>query len=191
MSETIVTRRQVVRHGMAVVSVSAAPLLLRARSALAQTRGDAEVLEAAIGMEQAAEFAYTAIADSGKLGRLDPVARLFAQQEQEHAGALTRALRDRGGSPPAKPTSAEDVPGLVEATGGSPREVMAFAGELETAAVAAYYNALAKLEAPELLSMAASIMANEAQHLAVLRESLGRVAVPDAFVTGGLRPGIA
>jgi rubrerythrin len=191
MSEKIVTRRQVVRHGIAVVSVSAAPLPLRARSVLAQTRGDAEVLKAAIGMEQAAEFAYTAIADSGKLGRLDPVARLFAQQEQEHAGALTRALRDRGGSPPAKPMSAEDVPGLVEATAGSAREVMAFAGELETAAVAAYYNALAKLEAPELLSMAASIMANEAQHLAVLRESLGRVAVPEAFVTGGLRPGIA
>ncbi len=188
MREWIVTRRQAVRHGIAAVSVGAAPFLLRAPNALAQATDQAEILEAAIGMEQRAAFAYAAIADGGKLGGLEPVARLFAQQEEEHAGSLSRALRDRGGSPPPKPAAMDDVPGLREATTGGPTQITGFAVELETKSVAAYYDALARLEAPELLSMAASIMANQAQHLVVLREALGSAPVPGAFVTGGLRP---
>ena len=191
MSERIVTRRQAFRHGIAAVSAGAAPFLLRVPSAPAQRNTEAAILEAAIGMEQRAAFAYATLADGGKLGGLGAVAGLFAQHEEEHAGALTRALRDRGGSPPAKPAAVKEVPGLGEATDGPPRQIMAFAVELETRAVAAYYDALARLEAPELLSMAASIMGNQAQHLVVLREALGRAPVPDAFVTGGLRPGIA
>jgi len=183
------SRRDLVQRGIAVggvvVAASAIPFFLRIRNAFAQAEGDASVLEAAVGLEQQAVFAYTAAADSGKLGTSEPIARLFAEQEQEHADGLARALRERGGSPPPKPTSPMDVPGLAEAAGGNAVDITNFAIELETMAVAAYYDAHGKLRAPELLATGASIMANEAQHLVVLRQALGKNPSPDAFVTGG------
>jgi hypothetical protein len=51
-------------------------------------------------------------------------------------------------------------------------------------ALAAYYEAHAKLKDPGLLSAAASIMANEAQHLVVLRQALKKNPSPSALVTG-------
>ena len=182
------SRRELVRRGIAiggaVVAAGAIPFFLRVRNAFAQAEDDASVLEAAVGLEQQAVVAYTAAADSGKLGRSERVARLFAGQEQEHADGLTRALRDRGGSPPPKPAGAMDIPGLAAAAGGDAMDILGFAVELETMAVAAYYDAHGKLGAPELLATGASIMGNEAQHLVVLRQALGRNPSPRAFVTG-------
>lgn len=156
---------------------------------LAQAGGDAALLGAAIAMEQEAAFAYAALADGGRLGPLGDVARQFAEQEQEHADALSRALRNRGGSPPSKPSAAGDVPGLARALRGARGQALEFAVELENRALAAYYRAHARLEAPELLSTVASIMGSEAQHLVVLRQALGTTPVTEAFVTGSLRPG--
>lgn len=51
-------------------------------------------------------------------------------------------------------------------------------------AVAAYYDASKKLQQARLLQTAAQIMSNEGQHLAVLRQALGRNPVPNAFETG-------
>jgi rubrerythrin len=183
------SRRELAQRGIAVagtvVAAGAIPFLLGIRNAFAQARDDARVLEAAVGLEQQAAFAYTAAADGGELGRFEPVARLFAEQEQEHADALTRALRDRGGAPPPNPTAAGEVPGLAAVTRGSARDLTRFAVEFEAMAIAAYHDAQARLRAPELLAMAASIMANEAQHLVVLRQALGEDPSPRAFVTGG------
>ncbi len=61
---------------------------------------------------------------------------------------------------------------------------LVFAVELETAAVGAYYDAHQRLEDAKLLQAGASIMANEGQHLVVLRQLLGRSPVPNAFETG-------
>jgi rubrerythrin len=183
------TRRELVQRGLAaggaVVAAGAIPFFLRVRNAFAQAGDDKAVLEAAVALEQQAVFAYTAAADSGKLGKSEPVARLFAAQEQEHADGLTRALRDLGGSPPPKPAAPDEVPGLKEAAAGNAVDITNFAVELETMAVAAYYDAHGKLKAPKLLATGASIMANEAQHLVVLRQALGKNPSPDAFVTGG------
>jgi rubrerythrin len=182
------SRRELVQRGIAaggaVVAASAIPFFLRVRNTFAMSTGDAAVLEAAVGLEQQAVFAYTAAAASGKLGKSEPVARLFAEQEQEHADGLTRALRNLGGSPPPKPEAPGDVPGLADAARGNAADITNFAVELETMAVAAYYDAHGKLKAPELLATGASIMANEAQHLVVLRQALGKNPSPDAFVTG-------
>ena len=184
------SRRELVRRGIAIggvaVAASAIPFFLRIRNAFAQAEGDAAVLEAAIGLEQQAVFAYTAAADSGKLGE-SGVGRAAVRR----AGAGARGRPGAGAAgprrlpPPAGPTSAGDVPGLAEAVGGNAADITNFAIELETMAVAAYYDAQAKLRAPELLATAASIMANEAQHLVVLRQALGRNPSPRAFVTGG------
>jgi rubrerythrin len=171
--------------GGAVVAAGAIPFLLGVRNAFAQAQGDAEILRAAVELEQSAVLAYTAAAESGKLGESEPVARYFADQEQEHADGLTVALRGLGGSPPPQPGGAGDVPGLAEAARGDAVDITNFAIELENMAIAAYYDAHAELSSPELLLTGASIMANEAQHLVVLRQALGNDPSPRAFVTGG------
>jgi rubrerythrin len=183
------SRRDLMRRGLvvggAVVAATTVPFLLGARNAMAQAEGDAAILEAAIGLEQTAVFAYKAAADSGKLGKATAVATLFAKQEQEHADALIQALEGLGGKAPAKPKGVEDVEGLAKAAGGDATDILNYAVEIETMAVGAYYDAHGKLKTPELLSAGASIMANEAQHLVVLRQALKKNPSPDAFVTGG------
>jgi rubrerythrin len=184
-------RRDLLRRGLAVggmtLAASSIPVLLGVRNAFAQASGDAEILESAIGLEQVAVFAYGAALDGGLLDRgFTRLATTFRDQEQAHADALISALGDLNGRPPAKPRSVADVDDVLKGLGDvrSQRDVAEFAVALETAAVAAYHDAQRKLGDAKLLQAAASIMANEGQHLVVLRQALGRVPVPDAFETG-------
>jgi rubrerythrin len=183
-------RRDLVRRGIALggaaVAASSIPFLWSARNAFAQADGDAAILEAAVGLEQVAVFAYDAAAKSGKLGKATAVAELFRDQEQEHADGLITALESLGGMAPAKPMSVADIdkvlPGLGKAN--TAKKILEFAIELETAALAAYYDAHQKLRDGALLQTGASIMANEGQHLVVLRTAAGKPAVPNALETG-------
>lgn len=183
------SRREVVGLGIAAgataLAASTAAPLLTASDAFAQADDDASIVEAAIGLEQQAVLAYTAAAKGDKLGRgSGRAARLFARQEQEHADVLIAALKDLGGTAPEKPSNPREIPGLAEAAAGSQDDFARFAIEFETAAVQAYYEATARLKDPKLLSAAVSIMANEAQHLVVLRQAIGQNPSPHAFVTG-------
>jgi hypothetical protein len=171
------SRRDLVRGAVAAGAASAIPFLAGVRTAFAQADSERAVLEAAIGLEQRAVLASEA---SGRAG----VADVIAEQDREHVAGLSAALRDLGGKPPPGPERPDDVPGLVAALRGGPDDYAAFAIELKTTAVAAYYDAHAKLETPDLLGTVASIMANEAQHLVVLRQELGRNPSPEAFVRG-------
>ena len=184
-------RRDLLRRGIAIggaaIAATSIPLLLKVRTAFAQADGDAGILESAVGLEQIAVFAYTAAIGSGLLDpAVEDVARLFRDQEQEHADGLTTALRDLGGTAPPKPRSVEDVDAVLEGLGDvkSQADVANFAIELETAAVAAYYDAHQKLRSATLLQTGASIMANEGQHLVVLRQAVRKPPVPNAFETG-------
>jgi rubrerythrin len=153
----------------------------------APSDGDAAILESAIGLEQIAVFAYQAAIDSDLLeDGVVGVAELFRDQEQEHADGLITALESMGGTAPEPPTSVEDVDAAVPGLGDveSQEDVIRFAIELETAAVAAYYDAHQKLEDAALLQTGASIMANEGQHLVVLRQAVGENPSPAAFATG-------
>jgi hypothetical protein len=170
------SRRELVRLGLC--GTLAAGSLVGAREALAQTSGDADVLRDLIMLEQRSVLAYTAAADGGRLGGLEAVARLFAEQEQEHADGLGRALRRLGGSPPRTSDGGTALP-------DSPRAFAESALELETELVAAFQDALGRLGSGELISTALSIAANQAQHLVVLRQVLGRPPSPRPFVTGG------
>jgi rubrerythrin len=87
-----------------------------------------------------------------------------------------------GGKVPAAPASASAVKGLTGLRGR--RRILTFATELETMAIAAYYDAHAKLTDARLMQTGTAIMANEGQHLAMLRRALGRPPVPNAFETG-------
>lgn len=189
--ETI--RRGLVVGGISVISATAIPLLLRVRNAFAQSEGDAAILESATGLEQIAVFSYQAAIDSGALDKdVTKVAELFRDQEQEHADGLGTALEALGGTRPAKPMDVKAVDEVLAGLGISnglqtlkdQAGIAMFAIELETAAVAAYYDAHQKLQDAKLLQTGASIMANEGQHLVVLRQALGKPAVPNAFETG-------
>lgn len=180
------TRRDAVRRGLilggGVIAASSIPLLLRIRDAFAKSEGDAGILEAAIGLEQTAVVTYETAAKSGKLKPpVEAAARLFQTQEQEHALALTAALQDLGGTPPAAPKAA-DVEGLSDLK--NQNDILNFAIELENMGVVAYVDAAAKLRSPELVKTGAQIVSNEAQHLVVLRQTLGRDPVPAAFEAG-------
>jgi hypothetical protein len=192
IAEYEVTRRDTLRRGLAaggaaVLAATSIPLLLGVRNAFAQAEGDAEILKSAIGIEQIAVFAYDRAASSGLLNRATTaIARQFGAHEQEHADGLTSALEARGGSAPTKPRTLADLDAVQRGLGDarSQAAVANFAIELEMAAIAAYYDAQTKFKDAKLLQTGASIMANEGQHLTVLRQAVSKPAVPSAFETG-------
>jgi hypothetical protein len=189
VAEYEATRREAMRRGIlgggAVVAAATIPTLLRVSGAFAQAEDDAAILEGAIGLEQTAVVAYDTAYRSGLLEKpLAAAARLFRDQEQEHADGLTQALEGLGGMAPAPPEPG-DVKGLSSLQ--SQDAVLRFAVELENMAVIAYIDAQMKLQSPDLLKTGAQIMANEGQHLVVLRQALGAspaASVPSAFEAG-------
>jgi rubrerythrin len=181
------TRRDAVRRGLvaggAVLGASLVPALLSVREAFAAgPQNDAGILASAIRLENTAVAAYAAAVQSGVLTpQFRRTAALFGRQEAEHAAALTAALKGMGGTPPAG-TDAKLLAPLKSAR--SQKQVAQFAIELETMVVAAYYDASKKLQQARLLQTTAQIMSNEGQHLAVLRQALGKDPVPHAFENG-------
>lgn len=178
------TRREALGRGAvlggAALGAAAMPSLLAPRASSATARDDARILAAAIGLEQTAVVTYATAVSSGLLGpRLEEVARRFRDQEQEHADALIAALRQLGGRPPPPPSQVAGLESLR-----TREQVLSFAVGLELKAVAAYYEAQQALSDPGLLRTGAQIMANEGQHLVVLRQALGRQPLPGAFETG-------
>jgi hypothetical protein len=63
----------------------------------------------------------------------------------------------------------------------SERDVLTFAAGLERGAVSAYAGAIPLFENSDLAKAAASILADEAMHWAILRQALGLDPVPAAF----------
>jgi rubrerythrin len=183
------TRREALQRGLiaggGVLCASAVPALLRVGRAFAAAEGDDAVLRAAVGLEQTAVVAYGAALAGGELNPgLRATVRRIRGQEREHAAALSAALRKLGGAPP-RPPRPQEIRGLQALR--TQRELVAFAIELENMAVAAYYEGQQKLHDAALLRTTAQIMANEGQHLVVLRQALGRDPVPEAFETGKRR----
>jgi rubrerythrin len=185
-------RRELMRRGLglggAVVTASAIPLLLAVRNAFAESGTDEKILQQAITLERVAVIAYDTVIGGGMLnGRVERLVRLLRAHEQQHADALATALTDLGGTAPPEPSGLKDVDAVVEGLGNvsTQADVLRFAIELETAAVAAYYDAQAKLVEARLLQTGASIMASEGQHLVLLRQAASRPPVPNALETGG------
>ena len=186
-------RRELLRRGFglggAAVLASSIPLLWSVRSAFAEAGGDgdAPVLARAINLERVTVVAYDTVLAGGLLTpALGAVLRRFRAHEREHEKALVTALTSLGGTPPAPPQGVADVDKVVEGLRDvrSRADVLSFLIELETAAVAAYFDAHAKFGEAKLLQMGASIMANEGQHLVVLRKAAGQDPIPNAFETG-------
>ncbi len=142
---------------------------------------DVGVLNSVLALENAVIAAYSTGAGLVR-GRAARAMGRVLEQEREHAAALARAVKDLGGTPARPKSAAEYAQGYPRLREG--RDVLLFAVDLEELFVKRYVDAVARLTRGELRQTAGSIAANEAEHLSVVLEALGRPAAPEAFVTG-------
>ncbi len=145
---------------------------------------DVEVLNAALARELTVASAY-ARGEHLLRGPNRAVGREFRAQAQEHADALTKAVRGLGGKTDAEQEEL-DFAGV-----DSQADFLTLAYGLENAALAAYLEAAPRLATGAPRTLAASIGASHAQHLVVLRQGLGASpaeSASEAFEPGDLPP---
>ncbi len=165
----------------AVALMAGRPVLAAAQAGKQDdTESDVRILNTALSAELEAIAAYAVGAGSGLLQKpaLD-LALQFQGHHKEHADALARTVRKLGGTP------AEARERYVFPTDKlkSQADVLGFAAGLERGAVSAYLGAVPLFHGRELASAAASILADEAMHWAILRQALGQDPVPTAFLS--------
>jgi hypothetical protein len=120
----------------------------------------------------------------------------FVAHEEAHIGALERRLAARGGAAPAGPASIaaanhdlahRNIGGRLGQLKGGP-DALRLLLTLEQVTIGAYFVALTKLQDTPLIELVCEIMANDAQHDAMIglllpKATLGS-AVPYALVQG-------
>jgi rubrerythrin len=129
-----------------------------------------------LDVEHAAIAAYTAGIPLLGHPAID-YAKQFLAHELSHVAELSALIHDGGGKPNAALTT-YDL--------GHPRsaqDVLALLRGAERMTIGAYLDAIPKLTERRIRSTMASILANEAEHVSVLRTTLGERPVPSAFVT--------
>lgn len=183
-----IMRGPAARRGPAVLALLAMTLGLVAcggggggtSTAVPDREADAAILNHVLGRQLAAVDAYGSIL--GRLSGLDlAAARRFRAQEQEHVDALVKALRGLGAK--AEPEPEEIEPEELHTR----KDVLVFLYEVESATIDSELSAISKLTAPWPPALLGSIVANQAQHLALLRRALGAkplAAIPSAFEDG-------
>ena len=141
---------------------------------------DASVLNEVLGRQQAAVAAYGDALPALRGADL-AMARRFRVQEQEHVDATTKTLR--GLEQPADPAE-ETIDARDLATN---REALDFLYRLESATIDAELNAVSRLTVGWTRPLVASMAANQAQRLVLIRRALGAgplETVPEAFEAG-------
>ncbi|MCB2007486.1 MAG: ferritin-like domain-containing protein [Rhodoferax sp.] len=163
----------------------AAVALLAGNEVLAAKTGgtniqDVQILNTALGAELEAIAAYQLGAESKLLqsGVLD-LALTFQGHHKEHAELLAKTVVQLGG----KAVQAKARYNFPVEQLKSQADVLKFAASLERGAVSAYLGAVPLFDNRDLAKAAASILGDEAMHWAVLRQALGEVPVPAAFVS--------
>jgi hypothetical protein len=145
---------------------------------------DGAILNTVLTRQQAAVKALAAVTHelSPHLARM---ADYFRAQEQEHVDAVVKALR--GLKSPAEPVVEEiELPGAT-----SDREWLVFLYEVESQSIDAELGAVSALESSWPRSLLASTVADQAQHLTLLRQALGEGplrSVPVPFENGTAPP---
>jgi rubrerythrin len=184
MPDPLTARRAFLGQSSLILS-GAAVALLAGKHALAAQSGDAavsdvQILNTALGAELEAIAAYQLGADSKLLQKpvLD-LALTFQSHHKEHADVLAKTVSKLGG----KPVAAKAKYNFPVEQLQSQADVLKFAAQLEQGAVSAYLGAVPLFNNRELSKAAASILGDEAMHWAILRQALGLVPVPSAFVS--------
>ena len=182
---TPVAARRLFLGGSGLVLSGAAVALLAGRDALAAQSGaadpkDVQILNTALGAELEAIAAYQLGAESKLLQKpvLD-LALAFQGHHKEHADLLAKTVEKLGG----KPVAAKAKYNFPVEQLKSQADVLKFAAKLEQGAVSAYLGAVPLFGNRDLAKAAASILGDEAMHWAILRQALGDVPVPAAYVS--------
>jgi rubrerythrin len=182
----IKTRRSFLKLA-AMAGVSSSMLLSGSTIALAGDKNkDIQIMNTALGLEHQAIAAYQAGAETKLLSDgVLKVAVKFMDQHKQHRDALAATIKKFGGKP-VDAQSKYDVVAIAKGVGvttiAAEKDVITLAMKLEDQATKAYLGALPQLENKDVIKAAASIMADEAQHTAILRSALGEDPVPQAFV---------
>lgn len=162
----------------------AAVAMLAGNDALAAANGnsgdsDVRILNTALAAELEAIAAYQVGAESGLLQKpvLD-LAVVFQGHHKEHAELLAKTVERLGG----KAVAAKKAYAFPTEKLKSQADVLRFAASLEKGAVSAYLGAVPVFGNRDLAKAAASILGDEAMHWAILRNAVGEIPVPSAFV---------
>ena len=184
MPNPTAARRLFLGNSGLMLSGAAVALLAGNEALAAKSDGadpkDAQILNTALGAELEAIAAYQLGAESKLLQQpvLD-LALVFQGHHKEHADLLAKTIEKLGGKPVlAKARYNFPVDQLK-----SQADVLKFAARLEQGAVSAYLGAVPLFGNRDLAKAAASILGNEAMHWAILRQALGEVPVPSAFMS--------
>ena len=187
-SQTInLARRSLLsRAGRATLSAAAVAILAGCESMASSKMADAadpaadiKILNTALSAEYEAIAAYQVGAESGLLQpEVLTLAVTFQSQHKEHAGVLSSTIGKLGGTATGPKTKYEFPVEKLK----TQADVLAFAASLEKGAVSADLGAVALFANRDLAKAAASILGDEAMHWVVLRNALGDVPVPAAFV---------
>jgi rubrerythrin len=145
----------------------------------AAAESDVAILNTALAAELEAIAAYQVGAESGLLQKpvLD-LAVTFQGHHRAHAEVLAKTVAKLGG----KAVAAKAKYSFPTEKLKSQADVLRFAASLEKGAVSAYLGAVPVFDNRDLARAAASILGDEAMHWAILRNAVGEVPVPSAFV---------
>lgn len=150
----------------------------------AAARTDSGLFKAGLFVEEIAALAYRAAAAGPLDGEDRAVALRFAGHEREHAAvfetllfALTVPVREHATEADLQAL----IPGLRRADRA---EALAALAELEGAAIAGQQAIGRRVEALDAVRSVATVMAGGAQHLVVLRRTLGEQPVTKPFESG-------
>jgi hypothetical protein len=201
------TRRELLGAGaVGAGGLLAVPALARAATSTAGATshaGDPPVSETdrlrrLIGLELLLLYCYRRVLGASILGaRAHRTLAPFQAHEQAHIDALTTHLKARGGAPPPGPDSDatanrylahRGVGGRLGQLKGE-RDALYLLLTLEQVTIGAYFVALTTLQDAEVVSLVCQIMANEAQHDAMIGLSLPK-ATPGSAVPYGLVQGL-
>lgn len=141
------------------------------------SRSDVPILDGLLQTEYRSAYAYTA-----SVPRLSHyglrLARWFLHHELAHITVLDSLIRTARVKP-APPLGSYPIGHARDQ-----REVLAVLHGIEAASLEIYGRAIPRLSQGRLRAIAASIMANRAQHSSLLRAALGLQPVPAALVMG-------
>lgn len=155
-------------------------------------------LQRLIRLELLLLYCYRRVLGSSILGaRAHRALAPFPAHEQAHIDALATHLKARGGAVPAGPDrdatanrylAHRGVGGRLGQLKGE-RDALYLLLTLEQVMIGAYFVALTKLQDTEMISLVCQIMANEAQHDAMIGLSLPK-ATPGSAAPYGLVQGL-
>jgi hypothetical protein len=147
------------------------------QAAVPVMRIDVEILSQALALERRTVAAY--VAGIPLLSRDQAKgAKDFLNEELQHTGELISLIKAAGGKAPDRADS-YDIGHARDQAG-----VLALLHSLERLQIASYLYWIPRLSPGPVRAAVSTILACDAQHIAVLRAAQGQPALASAFVTG-------